>query len=130
MTCVKFHHRTSPPWNGGNCFHVAPESSWVEVEPEVGTPDPSAPHWLVLNMHAENFLAIVAQERLESLEIESIDDRHCLIVDPRIPQGWLRSEPCQACVAGGIASMARGLHAGAFRPVAEVPKADLGPSSA
>jgi hypothetical protein len=49
-------------------------------------------------MHAENFSEIVKQLRLQTIEVEALDDGLCLVTDPRIPRDWLLEKPCHMCV--------------------------------
>lgn len=57
-----------------------------------GLIEPTA-HWQVLNMDATKFRDIVRQSHIDTVEIETLDDVSCLVVDSRIDPKWFRSTP-------------------------------------
>jgi hypothetical protein len=100
MTMVEFRRKVAPPWRNGNCFALASEDSWEAVQHPGGAmaPERGEPHWLVLNMHAENFRALVEDAGLREIELEVVKEHYCLITDRRVNRGWIRSAPCHVCV--------------------------------
>lgn len=90
-TLVGFFSKEPPPWQEGNCFSLSPGTGPFPLLPR-------GKQWHVINMHAENFEAIVGKLGLESVEVERVGVSSCLIVDPRIPREWLRQKPCSTCV--------------------------------
>jgi hypothetical protein len=93
QTLLGFMHRTPPPWPRGNCFSVSSVARWLG--PARGTRRIGG---RVGNMHAENFSEIVKQLRLQTIEVEALDDGRCLVTDPRIPRNWLLEKPCPICL--------------------------------
>ncbi len=91
VTLMGFSHTTPPPWPEGNHFTVVPVSTWFLERycPRfLGLGRPSLGR-TVANMHAENFEALSRKLGFQSVQIEELDDRYCLVVDRRIPREWL-----------------------------------------
>jgi hypothetical protein len=106
--------RGAPPWAQGDCFEVLPLSSWI-LSTYAPLPGYHPSGWHVVNMHAENFEEIVKRKGIKSIKIERIDERYCLIVDPRIPRSWFLSKPCPRCVGLELAPGLLMRHADWFR---------------
>jgi hypothetical protein len=94
QTQVGLIRKLGPPWPTGNCFTVS-------TRPLMGgrLSGPRTGELSVCNMNAENFQSIVGQLGLRTVEIELIDEYHCLISDPKIPRVWLLESPCQVCLS-------------------------------
>jgi hypothetical protein len=114
-TVVYFNHDAPPPWPQGNC------GSLCMLSPEERERWPRlaagrAYQALRVNLHAENFDAIVEKLKLTSVEVEYVGYGCCFVVDPRIPREWLRTGPCTTCVPEEIRARCATEYDAYFRP--------------
>ena len=117
-TSVIHRHTSPPPWpDAGNCFSVLPKSTFYREWCLHWLPGQRKPieGWRVINMHAENFEALCRQQGFRWVLVERVGERHCLIVDPRVPREWLLHAPCTLCVPMEIRQKLRVERPGCFR---------------
>jgi hypothetical protein len=91
VTMVAFDWKPPPPWRKGNCFTLSPLPQPRQIGRNIGF----GHH--VANMHWENFQEIVKRLGLKRVLVE-FDGRFFLVVDSRIPHGWLLKKPCPSCI--------------------------------
>lgn len=83
QTLVGFNFSAPYPQAGGNCFSVLCEDGV---------------RYRVCNMHVENLNHLRETGVISyPLEVQTIGDKHCIVVDPRVPESYLMKRMCTIC---------------------------------
>lgn len=106
QTEVGYVWNSPPPWPEGNCLSLYP------------TGISSGVSYHVVNMHAENFGAIVRKLGLNRVQVRIVPvgaSKKLLIIDPRIPREWFLATGCPLCAPPELFNQLKARYPECFR---------------